>query len=65
MSVRLPGNQNNFTRLVCAAAAAKGTPCVVLIMSGSAVDTEEIEDDPNVSALMVRLKEGHTICTRI
>jgi hypothetical protein len=51
-SVRLPGNQNNFTHLMCAAAARKGIPCVVLIMSGSAVDTEEIENDPNVSALM-------------
>ena len=50
--VSMPGGQNEFTSLVCAAAAVGGKPCIVLIMSGSAVDSSAIESNPNVTAVV-------------
>ena len=37
---------------MCNAAAAAKKPCVVLIMSGSAVDSSEMEALPSVGAVM-------------
>ena len=53
-NVTAPGGQNDFVAEVCDAAAAAGKPCIVLIMSGSAV-----------SARLTRVRPERSSTTRL
>ena len=51
-SLYLPGVQEELVEEVCAAAATNGRACVLVIISGGAIDTTRMVTNTNVSAIV-------------
>jgi xylan 1,4-beta-xylosidase len=50
--ITLPGVQSGLIAAVCAAAAARSAPCILLLMTGSSLDVSAELANPNVTAIL-------------